>query len=604
MTRRFDIEPAPSPTPTLAQTPAPTLALTLAFTLALTLASLAHAQQSLADLLPAETILAFGTTDLIGHAEKLDPFIAEFERLDVMNALQQAFPTSADDTGMDIAVPAPLEGLDVFDLLGTEAWIALSASQFNPLPSVSLLARPSPSASAAFAELIADAADDEGVQALTEGNATFYLAPIENADGSLDGSPITALAYAQSGDVLMLSSNPDTLRSLLRQLAGGGEPSFAETDGYAATLAKLGDANLYGYLDLPQVTRVLEPFSQGLGFDMLIERVIRALDTAGVSAGVARFTDTGIESESLQALNQNGGDLALYNLLANPAPTTRDALALMPQGALSISASRTDLTGWWNYLNDLIGSVPELGIGSLDELFLGFVGLDVRATLLDWTGTQVGSITTGVGEVVEPGVPSANLLGEQVFVLEATDTAAAQQGLATLFSTLGAAVSGFADPTGGAGSATSTSRQVEGVDVTSFAVTDGISLSYAVVDGFALIATSDDAMDAVIGARSQGVALPPMVTALEGRIPADATSFSLSDSRATLQSTAAQLSSQLELTAGLGGASGLDFDAVAAATDTLEAFLDFIAQRLGGSVSYGQKRDTSLYRTSVAEVAW
>ena len=49
--------------------------------------------QSLANLLPAETFLAFGTRDLAQHENKLEPFIAEFERLELGAALAKLVPS-------------------------------------------------------------------------------------------------------------------------------------------------------------------------------------------------------------------------------------------------------------------------------------------------------------------------------------------------------------------------------------------------------------------------------------------------------------------------------------------------------------------------------
>ena len=60
-------------------------------------------------------------------------------------------------------------------------------------------------------------------------------------------------------------------------------------------------------------------------------------------------------------------------------------------------------------------------------------------------------MTTGLSEVVEPGVPSENLLGEAAYLIETTNEAAAERGLGALLQNLNRTVSSLTDPQGGAG---------------------------------------------------------------------------------------------------------------------------------------------------------
>jgi hypothetical protein len=251
----------------------------------------------------------------------------------------------------------------------------------------------------------------------------------------------------------------------------------------------------------------------------------------------------------------------------------------------------------------LASSTPELG-GNLDDLLSIFVGVDLRSTFFSWSGTQVTTITTGLADVTEPGLPSSNLLGEVVYLVETFDEAAARRGMSQLLGGLSSTVSSFADPTGGSGSATTTTHTVAGTEVVSYDVASGLSLSYAVTDGFVLIATSQDAMATVLQAKQNGGGLQPGLERLKVEIPDNVSSFTLSDDRAGLEGTARQLTSQLQLASGLSGAANLDFDAVSQASGAVETFMQFIATRLGGTVSYTLKRDGSVISFGKTEVSW
>lgn len=556
--------------------------------------------QSLADLLPAETMVALGTTGLQEHEGLLDSFIAEFESRGVGEAFLQLFGDLEEGApDVEAEIPEPLQGLGPLDVIGQDAWIAVSASQFNPIPAVTLVARTSPEATQAFGDLIAGAADDEGVQEFSEGGVPFWVSPLDMQD-----APAQAIAYAQSGDVTLLSTNPDVLRGVLRRLGGSGEPGFTTSEAYGRTLGQLGAADFSGFLDLSALATVTAPFTQGLGFDAQIDRLQRALRTAGASGGVVRLEPDGISSTSISAPDPDGGDVALYNLLTTPGTYDPATLQFLPATGLTVSTGHTDLTGWWNWLNDLVGSLPDMGVQSLDGIIRDMLGIDLRATFFSWTGTHTATITAGMADVAQPGMPAANLLGELVYVIETIDEDAARQGLSMLFGTLSNTVAAFADPDGGAGGAGVQQQTMSGVTVDTYRVTTGVELATAVTRGYALIATSTDAMQAVLAAADAQAGLPPVFADMLARAPSGARSVALSDSRAVMESTARQLATTLQLGAGFGGASTLDFEAVTRATEAVEGYLLFIASRLGGSYSATEVVDRILRTNGHTSISW
>jgi hypothetical protein len=552
--------------------------------------------QRLAALLPVDTFFAAGAVGLEAHHDLLDDVIAEWDRLGLNEKLQAALGADAlGDEIPDAKIPAELEELDLLALIGTEVWIAASVSAFNPLPVVTVVAIVDEASGASFDAVLADMAAEPGAMTLSEGNASFVVAPV------VDGFPLAAARY---GDLLAASSNPDVLRSVLRQAQGSSEPSFTDGEGYRVTLATMGSGELSFYLDLGTVATALAPLAAGLGFDATVDRLVAAFETFGSTANVVRITAEGTESETVQVLRGDAGDLALYRLLSTGEAAPRALLDAVPESAVSLQVTSAHPAAWWEYLVSLVADMPELAVPDLDRLLLDMTGLAPRRDLFGWTGAGTLTVVTGFGATVDPGVPAEDLLGESVLVAVAADEAAAREGLMRFFSNLAATASAFTDPMGQGGPPATRQRDVEGVTVTTFDLFPGASLSLAVTDGLAVIGTTDGGTDATVRAIRTGGALAPTLARLLPEVPADAASFSLSDDRAALEGTIDQLTSQVMLLAGMGGAAALDFDAVLEATDALEAFLTFFAERLGGSVSYSRV-DGAVVRTfGRSEVRW
>ena len=569
------------------------------------LLSLPALAQRLAGYLPADTFVAVGTVGLEAHADLLDDFLAEWERLGLTERLGAALGGASDVGAMfglpldgdvgDASLPSALEGLEPFDLVGTEAWAALSISAFNPLPVLTLLASVDDATGARFDEAIAEAAAMSGAQTLTEGRATFVVTP------AVDGMP---LAAARHGDLLALSTNPDVLRSVLRQAQGSADPSFADSDAFVTTLGTLAEGEFYGFVDLAAVSRSLSPLAAGFGFDASVDRIASMLRTIGSGAGVMRVTPQGTETESVQLLRSDGGDLALFALLGREARPPQALLAAVPEEAFSVQVGNTDPRAWWDYVVDLVAGLSELGIRDADRTLRDLTGADLRRDLFSWTGTGLLTMVTGFGTVVEPGIPSEALLGESVYVLAADDETAARAGLNRLLGHLGGTLSAFTDPMAMGGPVATRERTVAGVTVTTYDLFPGAQISVAVTGGLALVGTTDDGTDAAVRAVVEGGALSPMLARLLSEVPEHATGFTVSDDRAGLEGTAAGLAAQVQLLAGMGGAAALDFDAVVEATDALEEFLAFVAERLGGSVGWSTVDGALLRSFGRSEIDW
>ncbi len=575
------------------------------FTLALlTLGGLASAQD-LAKLLPEETFLALGMQDLAGVSDKLQDFSAEFERLDVLGAFT-ALANSGSASGgsvsggamsaMDALSPEDkqaVESLTSLEVLGQEAWLALSASSFSPLPALTMVTRVTPEGMRKVQALLdkaLDKAGTQGVETLEESGATFYQRQLQDAE------PLQVVAYTLTDDLLALSTNPDELRGVLRRYAGADEPNFETAEGYQNTLGTLEEGTFYSFFDYARIAEVAAPYAQNLGFDPLVERLSQAFTTAGAVGGVVQLTDDGLVTEGFQALEQTGGDASLYALLSADTAATTDVS--VPPEALSYSATAFNWSGWYDYLNELALSVPELG-GDLDSLILSFTGLNLRESIFSWTGDQLVTVTTGLSGAVEPGIPSENLLGEGVYLIQATNAAAAERGLGDLFQNISRVTSSMSDPQGGDGQPQRSQETIAGTDVTRFEVAPGATIFYAVNDGYALIGTSETAMAATLNAQTEGGR-----NDLFGEVPKGATGYAYTDDKATFQNLAQTLGTQIQTAAGMGGAANLDFAAVEKASSVAEAFLSFIATRLTSSTAYSERTGGDVSSYSETGVTW
>ena len=567
----------------------PRLFLSLSILAAITVGTLASAQD-LVKLLPSDSLLALGAVNLNEIEERGSDFIDEFNRLNIFEAISSVSGEDISQEDLDTA----MESFDAMALLGQEAWLSVSPSTESLIPAIIAIARPTSESLSELSALITEET------ATCDNGESYYLAPVEDMD-----SPVSSVSFAIKDGVVLLSTEAGRTCSILGAMSGANYSSLTSNARYKDSLGQLGEGNLYSFFDTSVVANTYAPLGMGQGFDDLIARVQQALTTAGLSAGIARFTDDGMVSEGWQILDNSGGDKSIYKLLSDATPVSTNSLNFAPVDSLGYNNSATNLRGWWAYINELAREVPALG-GNLDSLIEIFVGIDVSESLFSWMGTSVTTITTGISEVTEPGAPSENLLGDTVYIVEAKDEAKAQKGLQEVFDAVSIALAMFGDPTGGMGNASSSEQMIAGQSVASFNITTGVSMHYAVVGGHALIATSLDSMTAALETYAGGPSLASNLNYAEliSSMPENVKSLDVTDLSSTMQGSAGQLTSQLNAMAGLGGASTLDFDAVESSSASLTEFTEFIASRLGYSVGYTQTKAEGIYSYSKTQIQW
>lgn len=573
----------------------------LAFVLALLLAApLGTAvAQSLPELLPEDVVAAVGVRDLEAERERIQPFLDEAERLGLAESVGDAVPgeEATEGDGEMPQIPEALADLGVMDLLGREAWIAVSASPFRAIPAVTAILRPSADAAEGFGTVIADAEGDEGIERLEEDGRTFwtYVPPGDESDVPV---PI-AYALADEG-VLVVSTDPEIVRFVLRRLSGSDEASFADGDTYA-TLSSLGEGTTFGVLDAAPLVRSLEPFAAGFEAGPVVERIHDALVTAGPSVGLMRATDEGIESRSLLLPRQDGPDSALYSLLTEGSAAGTEVLRFAPDDAVMVTSSTFDVRGWWAWLDDVLASAESLGIPSASEM-VGMFGVDPQTALLDWAGSRVVQIGTAPSVVAEAGIPQEGFGTDAALLLEVRDEEAARQGLQSLLSVLGPSAAAFTSPSG-TEMAMPETVQVAGQDVQRLRLSDSLVLDAAVVDGWAVLSASPDVTEAVLTAQAEGSS-PEALADEAAQVPASVRAWSVSDDRNAVLSSADALVAQLQLMAGMGGAGDLDFDAVDEASADLGAWMEFLGERLGTSRSVTTVEDGRVRTEGFSRVDW
>lgn len=556
--------------------------------------------QSLPSLVPQDAAVAVGLHDLASESDRLQPFLDEAERLGLIDTVGSAIPEEAtEELDVDVEedpVPDALRGLETMDVLGQEAWLVVSASQSRPMPAATVIARVSSDTADAFATAMAEALDeDPGVARLEEEGRAFYT----RMPSDEDEMPVP-LAYAQSDDVLVASTDVEIVRFVLRAQSGVDEPSMDDASLYGS-LQELGDGAVRWMVNADPLLAAAQPLADSTDFGPLLSRLRDAMRTAGPSAGVIRFTEEGIASAALQRPDASGPDASLHGLLTQSDAPGEEVLSFAPAGAIAVSAGTFDVNGWWSWLDDVLGTVTDQGVPTATEA-LAMFEIDARTVLLDWAGTRYAQVQASPPEAVEPGEAPDALLGSQVLLIDARDEAAAEEGLETLLGAIGPNLGAFTSPDA-EGGATPTRVEVAGQEVLRLEISDGFLIDAAVVDGWVLLSGSSDATATALEAYAQGGGASVLNDA-HAEVPSGVRGWAVSDAQGAVRGSVGGLVGQLQMMAGMSGAANLDFQSVDEAGSAVEAYAEFIAERLGVSVSYTTVEDGALRSQGSTAIDW
>ena len=313
-----------------------------------------------------------------------------------------------------------------------EALATLSVNSFSPVPSATALLRVEGDED--YSDLLVQVrevllecyVEESGAEVTTleQDGVTLYVV------GDSGDFPFVA---GNAGNLFFLGTNPENVRSALRKLNGANEPSLADTDLYqkAATRFERTQDALRLSVDFAGVADALQGVSgfviDGPETEYLVNRGVspRLRTLGGYSAQLAATPD-GLVSESVFAINQDGGDLALADYIL--CDTCRvSAPFLAPEDASSVSAAYIPWRDLWTYaetwLNELSAISGEtLNLRGLAEDELG---LNLDVALFNWLGSEIHTY------VLEPYSPNLGTLiyGQaQATVIPISSPEAAQAG--------------------------------------------------------------------------------------------------------------------------------------------------------------------------------
>lgn len=323
-----------------------------------------------------------------------------------------------------------LQGVDLDD----QNWrftLGVSASNYNPIPALLLALRLDDAelGTALFDGLTA--CFDSGV-AMSEGGVPMYVLG--------DGGDFP-LIVAKVDDTVLVASDPEITRAMVRLANGSDEPSLL--DGRLGRLSQGVTGRGFGLsVDFVGLADVLEPLLPMLGGgDAEVRPLQRLLATFRVLNGLAvgaSFDEGGLLLESLLSVDPLAAErLGEQDLLAllNCEGCAGAQAELIPSGAASISRFSFSLTALADWLDGWLSDIgPVVGEDlSLESLVVDKFGVDLGTLGLDWLGdtwhyAQLDVFDTDLGGWLQgPGLIST---------VPVSSESAARAGIAAWFEAL------------------------------------------------------------------------------------------------------------------------------------------------------------------------
>ena len=321
------------------------------------------------------------------------------------------------------ACPALPDQLAPFELLDA-GLVTLAMSPLQPFPTVTAIARVRPEASLAAGDLHDALVSCFADSTMTQDGVDLHVVA--------DGSDLP-LVIARIDDVYVVATTPDAVRGVIRRAAGSDEPSLADRP-LRRTTERFEGTGVGLMLDLAAVADVIEGFV-GPGDTTTAEgylqnRVFAAARTMGGFATRWGLSANGVVMESAVAVDRNGGDPALADLLLCTGCGVSRAF-LAPAGSVAVASQHVPVRGLFAYLQDVLDGVADVTGEELDlrELVQEAFGLDLHAALLDWVGSEVHVVQV---EAFDPGLGPLIYGVPTVAMMPVASPDAARRGIAML----------------------------------------------------------------------------------------------------------------------------------------------------------------------------
>jgi len=369
--------------------------------------------QPLADIAPAGTVLSLGLESYEEfYANDLLSDIAELDWEQAGDTLSQLFTylSASDNSGefddfgegleefgaaIDevIAACPELEGFldEGLPVVGEASLLTISVSPFSPVPALTALSRFSgeqAGRAAALQETIVGCAQDAlgDLPTLQEGDTTLYVLG--------DGGDLPFIV-GSAADVFIIGTEPETTRGVVRRINGADEASFADSR-VAQLIADNFDMGGLSYaLDLQALATVAENFAGMISQpeeQLAAERAIALLRTLGGIAGNVRGTEVGLQAEAVVAVDPEGGDADLADVLLCETCFV-SAPDLIPADSISVSSQYNFLPDFFDYTQIWVDAFePYIGTFDIAAFVQGEFGIDLDTALFDWMGDSVHNV--------------------------------------------------------------------------------------------------------------------------------------------------------------------------------------------------------------------
>lgn len=408
---------------------------------------------SFSRILPETTIFAFFAQPAPGATDLFEELAAELDlegARETMRKLGVVLGSVADDAldlGFDLSEPGGYDEMlgDLADTcpaladalrevepeeLAGRAALGVSVSAYAPLPAVLAIVRTDDAQLGSDVFEALTGCFDSGV-ALSEGDVPFYILG--------DGGDFPVIV-AQVDGTILLASDPEALRGMVRRAAGANEPSLAGTrvGGLARGLTNRGVAFTLNLAGLADVLGSFAPMIGGAPEQMrLVERVLDTLRVVDGVAFSATLDEGGLVFDSVISVDSEvaeaSGELELLALL-DCSGCTAAAPTLIPAGPASLSRSSFSaeafvawLDSWLADLEPVLGDLLPAEVAgerfSVAGLVEQFFGVEVS---FDWLGdttylAQLGVYDTDLASWIQgPGLVSITPVASESRAREAT----------------------------------------------------------------------------------------------------------------------------------------------------------------------------------------
>ncbi len=429
----------------------------------------------------------------------------------------------------------------------TEGLLTLSLDGFSPVPAGTALLRVDDALAPLYEQLqdvlLECVRETDEVTELEQDGVTLYVV------GDAGDFPVVA---GNVGTLYFLGSNPEVVRGVVRKANGASEPSFADTPLYQRASTQLSETtNGLGFT--LNLAALADPLRGAAGFmgddpetDYLLGRADALLRTLGGWAGTLSLTDEGVRFENVLAVNPEGGDEALLELLLCDTCTV-SAPFLAPAGSVGVAAQYLPWRELFAYAQDWLDGLAAVTGEPLDlkQLARDTFGIDLDTALFDWLGSEVQTYTL---ETINTDLRTLLYNPAQVSIIPVSSPEAAEAGLRDLGRTFGPILNELLTEAGGMGD------EMEGffaggllgeTAVTTYAYQDttvtrlragfNTDVGYTFVGNYLVLGNPravEGVIDAFQGGRS--FSFGPGYRAMRAELPAAVNSFSYGDTAANL----------------------------------------------------------------------